>query len=141
MESLTSVGVLPQRMAAWITTALGLLALLLSGMGIYGVVAHSVSRRTREIGIRVALGAERGRVLRMVVLGALRLTWPGLLGGGLLSVGLGLLLQSFLLGVSPIDPAALLGVAVVLSGMVLAATLVPARRAADIEPAEALRYE
>jgi predicted permease len=141
MESLTSVGVLPQRMAAWVTTALGLLALLLSGMGIYGVVAHSVSRRTREIGIRVALGAERGGVLRMVVLGALRLTWPGLLAGGVLSVGLGLLLQSFLLGVSPVDPAALLGVTVILSGMVLAATLVPARRAADIEPAEALRYE
>ncbi|MFC1660364.1 ABC transporter permease [Gemmatimonadota bacterium] len=141
MESLTAVGVLPQRMAAWVTSALGLLALLLSGMGIYGVVAHSVSRRTREIGIRMALGAERGGVVRMVILGALRFTWPGLVFGGLLSLGLGRVLQSFLLGVSPVDPAALLGVCAVLSAMVLGATLVPARKAAGIEPAEALRYE
>jgi predicted permease len=141
MEALTSVGVLPQRLAAWVTSALGLLALLLSGMGIYGVVAHSVSRRTREIGVRMALGAEQRGVLWMVVLGALRLTWPGLLAGGVLAIGLGLVLRSFLLGVSPVDPAALLGVSAILSAMVLIATIVPARRAAGVQPAEALRYE
>ena len=128
-------------MAACATSALGFLALLLSGMGIYGVVAHSVSRRTREIGVRMALGAERRGVLWMVVRGALRMAWPGLLVGGLLAVGLGMVLRSFLLGVSPLDPAALLGVSAVLSGMVLIATIVPARRAADVQPAEALRYE
>jgi ABC-type antimicrobial peptide transport system permease subunit len=141
MESLTSVGVLPQRMGAWVTTSLGLLALVLSGMGIYGVVAHSVSRRTREIGIRMALGAERTGVLRMVILGALRFTWPGLLVGGVLSLAIGRLLRSFLLGVSPMDPAALLGVCTGLSVMILGASVVPARRAAGVEPAEALRYE
>jgi predicted permease len=141
MESLTSVGVLPQRMGAWVTSSLGLLALVLSGMGIYGVVAHSVSRRTREIGIRMALGAERMGVLRMVILGALRFTWPGLLVGGVLSLAVGRVLRSFLLGVSPADPAALLGVCAGLSAMVVGASIVPAKRAAGIEPAQALRYE
>jgi predicted permease len=141
MVALTSLGVLPQRLAASVTSALGLLALLLSGMGIYGVVAHSVTRRTREIGVRMALGAQREGVLWLVVSGALRLTWPGLAVGCGLAVGLGYVLRSFLLGVSPVDPLALVGVSLTLALMVLLATVVPARRAASVQPAEALRYE
>jgi ABC-type antimicrobial peptide transport system permease subunit len=110
-------------------------------MGVYGVMAQSVTLRTREMGIRAALGAEPGRVLRSVLTGALRLAFPGLLGGAILSCGVAMLLRGLLLGVSPLDPVALLGVVLALSGMVLAGTLVPARRAARIHPAEALRYD
>jgi len=141
MVSYTSVGVLPQRLAAWLTTLLGGLALLLSGMGIYGVVAHSVAQRTREIGVRMALGAEGRGVVRLVMADGMRLAAPGLAVGALLALGLGRVLRSLLLGVSPADPATLAGVALVLVGMILVATLVPARRAAGVHPAEALRYD
>jgi ABC-type antimicrobial peptide transport system permease subunit len=141
MTTLTRMGVLPQRIAAGLSSLMGLLALILSGMGIYGVIAHAVSRRTREIGIRMALGAEKTSVLRLVVLGGLRLAAPGLVVGVLLALGLGKVLQTFLLGLSPADPATLVAVAVTLLGMVVVATIVPARRAAGVQPAEALRYE
>jgi ABC-type antimicrobial peptide transport system permease subunit len=122
-------------------TALGLLALLLSGMGVYGVMAFMVTERTREMGIRAALGAEPGLVLRSVVRGAFRLALPGLVTGAVLAVGVGVLLRSILLGVSPLDPLALAGVAGAMVGMVLLGTLIPARRAASVDPAEALRYD
>jgi predicted permease len=141
LDRYTGVGTLPQRVAGILAMSLGLLALLLSGMGVYGVMAHSVTRRTREMGIRAALGAEPGRVLRSVLLGAFRLALPGLVVGVFLSFGVAILLRGLLLGVSPLDPAALLGVVLAMVGMVLAGTLVPARRAARIHPAEALRYD
>ena len=141
LERYTGVGTLPQRVAGMLSASLGLLALLLSGMGVYGVMAHSVTRRTREMGIRAALGAEPGRVLRSVLLGAFRLALPGLAVGVVLSLGVALLLRGLLLGVSPLDPLALLGVFGAMVGMVLAGTLVPARRAARIDPAEALRHD
>lgn len=141
MVSFTQVSLMPQRIAAWLSSFMGALALILSGMGIYGVIAHSVGRRTREIGIRMALGAEQRSVLRLVLRGGLRLAAPGLAVGIVLALGLAKLLQTFLLGLSPLDPITLVGVALVLFGMVVVATLVPARRAAGIHPAEALRYE
>jgi putative ABC transport system permease protein len=141
LQSYTAVGILPQRIAALSATTLGLLALLLSGMGVYGIMAYSVARRTRELGIRAALGAEPNRVLRSVILGGFRMALPGLVVGILLAVGVGVLLRSLLLGVHPLDPAALLGVAVTVAGMVLAGTLVPARRASHVDPAEALRQD
>ncbi len=141
LRSYTAVGILPQRIAALSATILGLFALLLSGMGVYGVMAYSVARRTRELGIRVALGAEPGRVLRSVIMGAFRMALPGLAVGALLALGLGVLLRSLLLGVSPLDPIALVGVAFAVAGMVMAGTLIPARRASRIDPAEALRHD
>ena len=137
----TAVGILPQRIAGVLSTSLGLLALLLSGMGVYGVMAFTVSQRARELGVRAALGADPGRVLRRVLGGAVRLALPGVLLGGLLAVGVGVLLRSLLLGVSPLDPLALASVALGICGMVLLGTLVPARRAARIDPAEALRRD
>jgi ABC-type antimicrobial peptide transport system permease subunit len=104
-------------------------------------MAFAVTRRTRELGIRVALGAEPGRVLRSVLAGAFRLALPGLAVGVLMAVGVGVLLRSLLLGVSPLDPAALAGVALAVAGMVLAGSLFPARRAASVDPAEALRHD
>ncbi|MFC1791946.1 FtsX-like permease family protein, partial [Gemmatimonadota bacterium] len=141
LQRYTAVSVLPQRIAGTLATSLGLLALLLSGMGVYGVMAYTVSRRTRELGIRVALGAEPGRVLRSVMVGAFRLALPGLVVGVVLAAAVGILLRSLLLGVSPLDPVALVSVGIAVSGMVLAGTLVPARRAARVDPAEALRHE
>ncbi|MGW8264945.1 MAG: ABC transporter permease [Longimicrobiales bacterium] len=141
LDRYTGVGTIPQRVAGILAASLGLLALLLSGMGVYGVMAHTVTRRTREMGIRAALGAEPGKVLRSVLLGAFRLALPGLVGGVFLSFCVAVLLRGLLLGVSPLDPVALLGVFLAMVGMVLAGTLVPARRAARIDPAEALRYD
>ncbi len=137
----TGIGILPQRIAGGLAASLGLLALLLSTMGVYGVMAFAVAQRTREMGIRMALGAEPGRVLRSVVLGAFRLTLPGVVLGAILAVAIGIVLQSLLLGVSPRDPAAHIGAVLSVGGMVLAGTLIPARRAAQVDPAEALRHD
>ncbi len=140
LRRFTGVGILPQRIAGGIASTLGLIAVLLCAMGVYGVMAFAVAQRRREMGIRMALGAASGRVLRSVVLGAFRLTLPGVIVGAILALAIGSVLQSLLLGVSPRDPAALLGAALAVGGMVLAGTLVPARRAARVDPAEALRY-
>lgn len=139
LERYTAIGILPQRVAALLTAGLGLLALLLSGLGIYGVVAMGVAQRTREIGVRMALGAGRGRVLALVLGGGLALAVPGLALGALASVGVGHALRFLLLGMSPADPVALGAVALALLGTVALASLVPARKAASVEPAEALR--
>lgn len=141
LERYTAIGILPQRVAAAITTVLGALALLLSGIGIYGVVAVAVQQRTREIGVRLALGADRGSVASLVLRGALRLALPGLAVGGLAALGLGRVMRFLLLGLSPTDPVALGGVALALLGVVVVASAVPARRAAAVAPSEALRGE
>jgi putative ABC transport system permease protein len=137
----TSIGILPQRVAAWITSSMGGLALLLAGIGIYGVVAVSVTQRTREIGVRLALGATRERVLVLVVRGALTLALPGLVLGAAGAYGAGRLLRFLLLGLSPVDPVALGTVALMLLGVVVFSATVPARRAASVQPTEALRGE
>jgi predicted permease len=141
LDRYTEVSILPQRIAGILSSSLGLLALLLSGMGVYGVMAYTVSTRRREMGIRAALGAEPMVVLRSVLAGAFRLALPGLAAGLILAVGVGFLLRSLLLGVSPTDPLALVTVLVVLTGMVVAGAFIPARRASRIDPAEALRYD
>lgn len=136
-----SIAILPQRAAAMLTAALGTLALFLCALGLYGIVAHDVSRRTREIGVRIAVGASGADVARLVFGGALRLALPGVVVGGLLALGLGQVLRTFLLGLSPLDPLSL-GVAIaVLLSAVVAAVIVPARRAVSVQPVEALRAE
>lgn len=141
LESVTSFGLLPQRLAAGITTALGVLALILSALGVYGVVAFGVAQRTREIGIRMALGAHRGNVIRLVLRGGMGLALPGLVfglaGGGALSV----VLRSFLLGVGPADPVTFVSIPLLLLAAVALACWAPARRAAAVEPSSALRAE
>jgi predicted permease len=141
LERYTGIGVLPQRVAATLTSALGLVALLLSGLGVYGVVAYAVGQQTREIGIRMALGADRARVLGRVLRGGLWLALPGVGVGALLALGLGQVMRGMLLGLSPFDPLALGGVAVALLLVVGLATWLPARRAASVDPAVALRSE
>ena len=135
------LGLLPQRLAASIAGSLGLLALLLAGIGIYGVTAFAVASRTREIGVRMALGADRARVMRMVVWQGARLA---AIGGGIgvaLSIGATQLLSSLLFGVSPLDPITYASTLGLLALVTLAATFLPARRAAGVDPLRSLRSE
>ena len=117
------------------------MALFLSGLGIYGTIAFSVARRTREIGIRMALGARRRDVRLRVVTGALRLSLPGIAVGAVLTLATGPLLRSLLIGVSPVDAFALSAVIGLFFAVIVVASLVPARRASAIDPMGALRSE
>jgi len=116
-------------------------ALLLGGVGIYGVVSYAVSQRTREIGVRMALGAERADVRRMVVRQGLWLAAVGVGLGLLGAVGLTRLIASLLYGVRPVDPPTYGIVALSLAGVALLASWLPARRAAGVDPAVTLRDE
>jgi predicted permease len=135
----TAVVLFPQRTAAIVTGALGLIGLVLSSVGLYGVMSFSASRRTREVGIRIALGAGRPAVVRMMLGEGLRLAAIGLALGVLLSIAVTRLLVSWLLGVSPLDPIAFGGVAAIFAAVALVASYLPARRAASADPIEALR--
>jgi len=130
-----------QRTGGAVAGGLGVLVLLLSAMGVYGIVALAVTNRTREIGLRIALGATRGMVIRRIFGDALRMAVPGLLVGGLLAVGTAAALRSTLLGLSPVDPIALLSTGALLFSVVVAASLGPALRASGIQPMEALRKD
>lgn len=131
----------PARLGASLLAGFGLLGLALAAVGLYGVVAFSVARRTREVGIRMAIGADRAAVVTMVVGEGMGLVVVGLfLGLGLAWMGSGVL-ESLLYGISPSDPLTFALVAVLLASVALVANLVPAGRAARIAPTEALRYE
>jgi predicted permease len=137
----TSVGVLPQKLAAGVTGGLGLLALLLSALGIYGVIAYAVAQRTREIGVRMALGARAGDVIRIIVRDGFRLALPGLAFGIIAGLGLAFLIRGFILGVAPVDPTTVPAAPVLLLATVVLASAGPARRAARTEPTSALRSD
>jgi len=131
----------PARLGASLLAGFGLLGLALAGVGLYGVVAFSVARRTREVGIRMAIGAQRSEVVGMVVREGMALVAVGLaLGLGAAWLGSGVL-KSLLYGISPSDPITFAVVAGLLAVVALVANVVPARRAAQIAPTEALRYE
>jgi macrolide transport system ATP-binding/permease protein len=129
------------RFAAWLVGGFAAMALLLGVVGLYGVIAYSVSQRTREFGVRVALGAQRRSVYTLVTAQAGRLTVIGLIIGLLCSVGTSLLIRKLLFEVQPWDIATLSAVAFVLALASLAASLLPARRAASVDPVQALRSE
>jgi predicted permease len=130
-----------QRMAATLLGGFGVLALLLAALGIYGVLAYSVSRRTREIGVRMALGAQVADVLGLVVWQGVGLAGVGIVIGLAGAFGATRLLRGFLYEVRPLDPITFFGVVVLLSLVVLVACWLPARRAAKVDPMEALRHE
>jgi putative ABC transport system permease protein len=130
-----------RRAVVSLLSVLGVLTLVLASVGIYGVAAHSVSMRIREVGIRMSLGARGSDVLRMIVRETLSLSLIGVAVGLAISVAGSMLLASFLFGVTPTDAATFTGGAVILCLVSLAASYIPARRAARLDPLMALRRE
>jgi hypothetical protein len=131
----------PARIAAIALGAFGMLALVLSATGIYGVMAYAVSRRTREIGIRMAIGATQAQVLASVARSAAILIGTGLVLGLGMALGAGQLLGRILYGVKPSDPLTFAIVFAIMLAVGAAATFLPARRATRIDPMQALRLE
>jgi macrolide transport system ATP-binding/permease protein len=129
------------RSAAWLVGGFAALALLLGVVGLYGVVSYSVSQRTREIGVRIALGAERKSVYQLILKEAGWLTFLGVVLGLVCSVGAVMLMRTLLFGTQAWDAPTFAAVAIVLSMSALLASFVPARRAARVDPMVALRHE
>jgi predicted permease len=130
-----------ERLISTLSSFFGLLSLLLAGIGLYGILAYAVSRRTREIGIRIALGAKRSDVLRMVLRQGLILTLLGVGFGLAASLGATRLLVSQLFSVTPTDPVAFVVAPILLLTVALLACLLPARRATKVDPLIAIRQE
>jgi putative ABC transport system permease protein len=130
-----------RRFSMFLLTVFAVVALILAAIGIYGVMAYSVSHRTREIGIRVALGAQPRDVLSLVIRQGIILTLTGALAGLIVALGLTRLMSSLLFGVGAMDPLTFVGVAALLITVALLACLIPARRATKVDPIVALRYE
>ncbi|HXW07369.1 MAG TPA: ABC transporter permease [Vicinamibacterales bacterium] len=141
LERATALGLLPQRIAAWIAGSVACIGLFLSALGLYGVTAFSVSQRAREIAIRLAVGASQRAVVRLVLRQAIWLVAGGTVVGLGLAALLSTLLGSFLVGLKPIDPFAFGVSLAVVVGVMVFSSWTPARRAASMDPVEALRAE
>lgn len=141
LQQATSVVLLPQRAAVFVTGALGLVGLVLAGIGLYGVISFSTARRTREIGVRVALGADRRAVVRLVVGEGMKVVAIGIAVGLALAFAATRALASLLFGVSPLDGITFIAAALILTTVALLASYLPARRAAMVDPMTALRQQ
>ncbi|MDE3153879.1 MAG: ABC transporter permease [Acidobacteriota bacterium] len=141
LEQHMGLSLLPARLAGWVLGAMGLVALALSGLGLYGAMAYSVAQRTREIGVRMALGADAHAIFRLVIGQGLALTAAGCLIGLAAALLLSRLVSSRLYGISPTDPATFATVAAVLLAAALGACYLPTRRATRVDPVVALRDE
>jgi putative ABC transport system permease protein len=141
LEALLESSLFPARMGARLLSASAILAAVLAAVGLYGVVSFAVSMRTREMGIRVALGARPQALTSLVVGEGSRLVGAGVCFGWLLALAATRLLSSFLHGVSPTEPRVFLGAGALLAMVLLATAYVPARRAAGADPLVALRHE
>jgi ABC-type antimicrobial peptide transport system permease subunit len=131
----------PWRLGATLFTAMGILALLVAAVGVYSVIAYSVSQRAHEMGVRIALGARLGDIARLVIGEGLRTVAMGIAAGIALALAAGKLIASLLYGISPRDPSVMIGAAVILALIGIAASVIPALRAARVEPATALRVD
>ena len=141
MEELMGRSLWPNHMNAMLLSMFAVIALVLAAVGVYGVINYSVTQRTHEIGVRMALGAQPGHVRSLVLWQGLKLASLGVIAGLLCAAGLTRLMTSLLYDVSPGDPLTFAGVAMVLLMVALLASYIPARRATKVEPMEALRYE
>jgi putative ABC transport system permease protein len=141
MDQVLDASIATPRFRSLILGAFGLLALVLAGLGIYAVIAYSVGERTREIGVRIALGARAPAVRRLVLGQVLRLVALGLALGVPLVLWTTRLVRRFLYAVGPADPATLGAVVAILAGTALVGAYLPARRATRIDPMKALRDE
>jgi putative ABC transport system permease protein len=141
MDRHLAVQLLPARFSALILSTFAALALMLASIGLYGVVSYSVARRTREVGIRMSLGADGATVLRTLMAGGLKLVVVGSVIGLAVALAAARLLAGLLFNVSAFDPATFLLVPVVLGTAALLAAYIPARRASRVDPASALRSE
>ena len=141
LDELMREDIAPQRLNATLFSTFAILALIVAAVGVLGVLAFSVTQRTKEFGVRLALGAEEGQVLRMVLAEGARLVLGALLLGGLASVLLSQFLSGLLFEIEPTDPVTFVVVGAVLAAVALVAAFVPARRATRVEPIDALRAE
>jgi predicted lysophospholipase L1 biosynthesis ABC-type transport system permease subunit len=141
LDEIVARSVFRQRFAMWLMAAFGGAALLLAAIGLYGLMGYAVEQRVREIGIRLALGAESSRIARTVIWQALRLTLAAAVIGLLLAWGAARAIARLLFGVSPFDPWTLSVVLIVVGGVAVLAVWLPARRAGRVDPIVALRAE
>jgi putative ABC transport system permease protein len=139
LDQVKSAATAAQQFNLLLVGLFGVLALVLAAVGLYGVTAYSVSQRTRELGIRVALGARRGALLRLVLAQGARLTLIGLAIGTVAALALTQVMSTLLFGVGARDPMTFVGVALLLLAVSLAASFVPAHRATRVDPVVALR--
>jgi len=141
MDEAVAASIGTQRLSATLIGGFSILALFLAALGLYGVLAYSVTQRTREIGIRIALGSPRSRIYGLIVRHAMTMVGLGIFAGVALAVSCGPLIQHFVYGVTPHDTMTIVGAAVLLVGIAVLACLLPARRAALVDPIQALRSE
>jgi putative ABC transport system permease protein len=141
MDDIVSQSVAPRRFSMMLLTVFAVAALLLASIGIYGTMSYAVAQRTREIGLRITLGAQRGNVLRMVIGEGMKLALIGVSLGLIASFALTQTMKNLLFGVSTTDPLTFLGITLLLAAVALFACWIPARRATKVAPLVALRHE